>query len=63
MIIKSKKRIWQEGIGTCKGHGCKYERKQVPYKKWVLGDGRYECPLCGYGVAPLSIEREATTCQ
>ena len=39
--------------GVCKGSGCKYEYKEVPASKWVMGDGRWECPLCDYGIAPV----------
>ncbi len=39
------------GSSVCKTEGCKYEYKSVPRKLWVAGDGIWECPECGYGVA------------
>lgn len=49
---KEAKELHRRGYGLCKGSGCKYERKYVPLKKWVKGDGRWECPECGWGIAP-----------
>ncbi len=40
------------GSGVCKGTDCRYEYQNVPWEEWRLGDGRWECPVCGYGIAP-----------
>lgn len=44
--------------GTCKDESCSYgkERRFVPYKYWTPGDGIWECPECGYGIAAFEYE-------
>ena len=37
---------------VCKSEDCKYSYKDVPPSRWVIGDGIWECPECGYGIAP-----------
>ena len=39
--------------GYCKEESCKFSHDYVPPDEWVLGDGRWECPVCGYGIAPV----------
>ena len=39
--------------GLCKGSECRYDHKNVPKSKWQMGDGRWECPECQYGIAPF----------
>jgi hypothetical protein len=39
--------------GVCKTDGCKFAYDQVPRGEWQIGDGRWECPECGYGIAYL----------
>lgn len=40
------------GFGYCKGGDCRYADTQVPGGEWVLEDGRWTCPECGWGIAP-----------
>lgn len=51
--FKSPKEMRLGPYGMCKGDGCYYERKIVPSRKWVEGDGIYMCPCCGWGIAPF----------
>jgi len=52
---RSARALFKQGMGTCKSDGCKYGelRKRVPLSKWAGGDGIWECPECGYGIAPI----------
>jgi hypothetical protein len=38
--------------GLCKSEWCHYNYIVVPASKWIIGDGIWECPECGYGIAP-----------
>lgn len=42
--------------GTCKGHDCKYELRSIPASEWRIGDGRWVCPCCDWGIAPWVYE-------
>jgi hypothetical protein len=50
----SPKALYARGLGFCKSDGCPNRDKQIPIKSWVCGDGIWECPKCGYGVAPIN---------
>jgi hypothetical protein len=47
--------MYAAGYGVCKDDNCSYgqDRKQVPAGAWALGDGIWQCPECGYGIAPM----------
>lgn len=44
--------------GTCKDDSCRFgrSRREVPLTRWEMGDGRWECGECGYGIAPWVYE-------
>ena len=41
------------GLGVCKDESCANLQKQLPASRWEPGDGRWECPECGWGIAPM----------
>ena len=50
--------LYSQGYGTCKDDGCPYgkSRERVPADEWEVGDGNWQCPKCGYGIAPAEAE-------
>jgi len=55
-VSKLSDKMFASVVSVCKTEGCKYFQKYVPIKKMVPGDGVWECPECGYGLAVMRSE-------
>lgn len=41
---------------VCKDEHCRYYQEYPPEEEWVAGNGVWECPECGWGLAPWEYE-------